>query len=133
MVELNWLNLRTHDGSQRHGFEELCCQLAFDEPIADKKNFIRFGTQDGGVECCWELSDTSVIGWQAKFFNKSFGPQQWGQITSSIKTMVKKHPLLIKYIICIPINRSGTIIQNQSGVFVAKLVVFQHYGIYLIC
>ena len=114
MVELNWLNLRTHDGSQRHGFEELCCQLAFDEPIADKKNFIRFGTQDGGVECCWELSDTSVIGWQAKFFNKSFGPQQWGQITSSIKTMVKKHPLLIKYIICIPINRSGTTSNKKS-------------------
>lgn len=106
MQNLNWNNIRPLNNSQNEGFEELVCQLARNEKIARAKSFIRKGTPDAGVECFWILDDDKEICYQAKFFTSPLSSTQWGEIDSSIKTVLDKHPKLIKYIISIPQDRA---------------------------
>lgn len=115
MTQINWLNIKDYNNSKNNAFEELVCQLAREEDIPDKKEpFIRLGTPDGGVECYWKLNNGKEYGWQAKYFF-TLGSSQWNQIEESLKTTIDTHPNLIKYYICLPIDRPDPRIPNQKS------------------
>lgn len=103
-MNLDWKAIRPLNGSKFEGFEELCAQLARVESPADAK-FKRKGTPDAGVECYCVLPDETEWGWQAKYFH-SLGTSQWSQLDHSVKTALDKHPALVRYFVCVPMNRS---------------------------
>ncbi len=103
-MSLHWNNLRTWDGNRRLAFEEVCCQLAAQEDMAEGASFVRTGKQDAGVEGYWVLPDGREYGWQAKFFMSSPTPPQWGQIDQSVKDALEKHPDLVRLTVCLPID-----------------------------
>lgn len=111
---LNWQNLRSWNGSQHSAFEELCCQLASYESVERGSQFIRKGTPDAGVECFWTLPNGDELGWQTKFF-ASIDDSQWKQLDDSVKTVLKKHPQLIRYTICLPLDRPDARIEGQNS------------------
>ncbi len=86
-------------------FEELCCQLAAGESPAEGARFIRKGTPDAGVECFWILPNGDEHAWQAKYFLSTPNAHQWKQVDDSVKTALKQHPRITKYIICMPFDR----------------------------
>jgi len=96
MEELNFSNIRNHDGSSDNGFEELVCQLAHLSPPENADYFVRKDGAggDAGVECYWKLNDGSEHAWQAKYFLNSLESNQWSQISKSVKTALEKHPNL---------------------------------------
>ena len=104
---INWNNIRPYNDSQNNAFEELVCQLAREEEIKDKKSFIRVGTPDGGVESYVVLENGDEYGWQAKFF-QTLGSSQWTQIKNSFETAFETHPRLVKYYVCLPIDRADS-------------------------
>lgn len=106
-MSINWQHLRTWNGSQHSAFEELCCQLAGSEPeYAAESTFIRKGVPDAGVECYWTLPTGEEHVWQAKFFCQSPDAGQWGQIDKSIETALKAHPRMVRYVVCLPVDRA---------------------------
>jgi hypothetical protein len=111
--QINWWNIRSYDNSQNNAFEELVCQLAREEFIPNKISFIRVGAPDGGVEAYCTLNNGDEYGWQAKFFD-TMGDSQWKQIEKSFKTAFEKHQNLVKYYICIPLDRQDPRIENQK-------------------
>lgn len=104
MFNINWLNIRAFNNSQNSAFEELVCQLASEEEIPGKVGFTRVGAPDGGVEAYCTLEDHSEYGWQAKYFF-SMGDNQWIQLEKSLRRAIDTHPKLVKYYICIPLDR----------------------------
>lgn len=104
---LNWSDLRTLNGSQHEGFEELCAQVARLEAPASAE-FFRKGSPDAGVECFCRLEDGREWGWQAKFFRESLGHSQWGQLDRSVRAALEAHPNLARYFVCVPRNRSDS-------------------------
>lgn len=64
---------------------------------------VRNGPPDAGVECYAVLNDGTEWGWQAKYFD-TLGDAQWSQIDKSVQTALNKHPRLIRYFICIPLD-----------------------------
>lgn len=102
-MQFNWNDIRSLNGLQANGFEELCAQLARAES-PDGAKFVRKGTPDAGVECYCILPDGSEWGWQAKYFD-TLGNSQWAQIDKSVKTALDKHPKLVRYFVCIPLDR----------------------------
>ncbi|HVX27894.1 MAG TPA: ATP-binding protein, partial [Parafilimonas sp.] len=111
-MNIDWLKLRPFNGDIKNGFEELVCQLARTENIKDKKQFVRVAAPDGGVEAYCILTNGKEYGWQAKFFS-SMEDAQWKQIDKSFKTAFDKHPNLVKYYICIPLDRQEPRIDKQ--------------------
>lgn len=105
---LNFSTIRIHNGRQDAAFEELICQLARLNPPKNADYFVRKegAGGDAGVECYWKLKDGAEHGWQAKYFLRPLKPTQWTQIEESVKTAIEKHPLLKKYYICLPLNRT---------------------------
>jgi len=113
-LTLDWKAIRPLDGSSASSFEELCSQLARVESPPGSR-FERKGTPDAGVECYTVLGDGSEWGWQAKYFD-GLGDSQWSQLDDSVKTALEKHPLLVRYFICIPLDRpDGRIPGRQSA------------------
>lgn len=113
---MDWNSIRPWKGSQNSAFEELCCQLAAHEhSVPVGSHFVRKGIPDAGVECYWQLADGNEWGWQAKFFLASPESEQWGQIDGSVKTAIEKHPRLVRYYICLPIDRSDARLDNQTS------------------
>jgi hypothetical protein len=98
---------------QLEPFEELVCQLAREEEVDDKKAFFRVGTPDGGVEAYCILNNGNEYGWQAKFFD-SMSNSQWRQLDDSFKAVFEKHPKLVKYFICTPLDRQDPRIEKQK-------------------
>ncbi len=51
MIDLNFSQIRTHNGSQDEGFEELICQIAHLTPPDNAEYFVRkdSGGGDAGV------------------------------------------------------------------------------------
>ena len=117
MVDMifNWANLRPLDGSLQFAFEELCCQLAKYEIPGDYL-FVRKGTPDAGVECFCVYPDGTERGWQAKFFD-AMGQSQWRQLDNSVRTALEKHPHLVTYTICLPLDRPDPRIKEQKSFF----------------
>ena len=114
MNNFHWTNLISLNGSQNNAFEELVCQLAKKEPIENKKEFIKVGNPDGGVECYIVLENGDEIGFQAKWFLSTPQDIQWNQIEKSFKTALEKHPNLTKYYVAIPLDRADPRIDNQQ-------------------
>ncbi|MBI3470758.1 MAG: ATP-binding protein, partial [Candidatus Solibacter usitatus] len=102
-VSLNWQDLRPWQGSQHRAFEEVCAQLAAAETPATGATFVRKGTPDAGVECYWRLVNGQEWAWQTKFFT-SMGDAQWRQLDESVRTALDRHPGLVKYIVCVPLD-----------------------------
>lgn len=98
----SWSRLRIWKSSQNEAFEELCCQLAHTEVVANALSFHRKGTPDSGIECYWVLADGSEWGWQAKFFEDGFTDKRWGQCDESVKRVLQGHPLLKRLHFCVP-------------------------------
>lgn len=113
-MNLEWNKLRPFNGDVKYGFEELICQLARAEQIENKTKFLRVAAPDGGVESYCILTDNSEYGWQAKFFSKMEN-SQWNQIDKSFKSAFEKHPNLVKYYICIPLDRADPRITISKG------------------
>ena len=112
-MQLNWKNIRSWNGSQADGFEELCAQLARVETPSEA-GFVRKGTPDAGVECYCTLPDGNEWGWQAKYFD-TLGTSQWSQIDKSVKTALDKHPKFVRYFVCIPLDRPDARIKGQKS------------------
>ncbi|MET3535876.1 NACHT domain-containing protein [Chryseobacterium limigenitum] len=112
-MNTEWLNLRPLSGDVKNGFEELVCQLARNEKIANQKKFIRVAAPDGGVESYWVLNNGDEYGWQAKYFT-SMDDAQWAQLTKSFTTALDKHPRLVKYFICVPLDRADPRIPDKN-------------------
>ncbi|MEE9423792.1 MAG: AVAST type 2 anti-phage system protein Avs2 [Methylococcales bacterium] len=109
-MNINFSNIRTHDGSKNSGFEELVCQLAH---LQKPENGVRFVKKEGaggdaGVECYWILDNDSEICWQAKYFPDGMNPSRWQQLDKSFKTALEKHPNLTTYVICMPFDKSDS-------------------------
>ena len=102
-MNLDLMTIRPLNGSRSKGFEELCAQLARRES-PDGADFQRKGTQDAGVECFSILESGQEWGWQAKYFHTLETPQ-WRQVDDSVRTALTKHPDLIRYFVCIPLDR----------------------------
>ncbi len=113
MPILEWKNLRTFNGSQQNAFEELCCQLAAHE-IPKNFRFTRKGVPDAGVECFAIAVDGSEWGWQAKYFDK-LGATQLAELDQSFITAISKHPKLVKYYVCLPIDLPDARIPRQKS------------------
>ena len=113
-MDINWQSIRTINGSQREGFEELIVQLAQTES-PESSEFERVGAPDAGVECHCILDDGSEWGWQAKYFTSALTPEQWGQLDDSVKTALDKRPELIRYFVCVPWNKPDARIPGQKS------------------
>ena len=109
-MDIDWRSIRPLNGAQDKGFEELCSQLARCE-APEGSRFVRKGAPDAGVECYATLEDGTEWAWQAKYFH-ALGASQWPQIDGSVRTALKKHPRIRRYIVCCPLDlpdgRSGT-------------------------
>ena len=105
-THFHWTDIISLNSSQNDAFEELLCQLAKKEAIEKKKNFIKVGNPDGGVECYIVLENGDEIGFQAKWFLSTPEENQWNQIEKSFKTAIEKHPKLITYYVSMPLDRA---------------------------
>ncbi len=112
-LRLDWHAIRPWNGAQAEGFEELCAQLARAESPTGSR-FERNGPPDAGVECYAVLSSGSEWGWQAKYFD-GFGDSQWSQLDDSIKTAIEKHPQLVRYFVCVPLDRPDARIDGRKS------------------
>ncbi len=106
VASVDWPNIRVWNGSQQGAFEELCCQLASDEPPGLLGSFVRRAPPDAGIECFWLDSNGAMYAWQAKFFMRSPDEGQWRQIDESVHTAIRKNPAIIQYTICLPVDRA---------------------------
>jgi hypothetical protein len=106
-------NIRPLNGKQSEGFEELCSQLARAE-VPTGAYFVRKGAPDAGVECFAALTDGSEWGWQAKYFNR-FTSTQWQELDESVEKALAKHPALVRYYVCVPLNRPDARIGKQQS------------------
>jgi hypothetical protein len=103
---IDWGALRPLDGSQQKAFEELCAQLAAAERMPEGALFVRKGSPDAGVECYWRLGNGDLWALQAKFFREIPKEPQWRQIDESVHRALEKHERLVRYTVCLPIDRS---------------------------
>lgn len=113
-MSFHWTNLISLNSSQNDAFEELVCQLANKESIKNKKQYIKVGNPDGGVECYIVLDNGDEVGFQAKWFLSTPQENQWSQIEKSFKTTLEKHPKITTYYIAIPLDRADPRIDNQE-------------------
>src|SRR6185295_1943396 len=101
----DFLRIRPLNGSRHAGFEAFCVQLARNDSVPAGSNFVPLegAGGDGGVECYWELPDSTEWGYQSKFIfdlNKK-------QIAASVKTALRLHPKLNRYVVCLPFDLTG--------------------------
>lgn len=117
MVNLNFANIRHHEGSQNTGFEELVCQLArLQKPESGVRFVKKAGAGgDAGVECYWILTDESEVCWQAKYFPDGMNSSRWQQLNESFNTALEKHPNLTTYVICLPLDKSDSRKKGKGG------------------
>lgn len=113
MNNFHWTNIISLNSSQNDAFEELLCQLAKKEYIQNKKEFIKVGNPDGGVECYVILNNDEEIGFQAKWFLSTPQDTQWNQVEHSFKTALEKHPKIATYYVAIPQDRADSRIPNR--------------------
>ena len=112
-MTLDWNSIRPLNGGRDKGFEELCAQIARAERPSGSM-FVRKGTPDAGVECYAVLRDGNEWGWQSKYFHK-LGDSQWSQIDRSIRTALEKHPKLVRYFVCVPVDRADARIEGRKS------------------
>lgn len=105
LQDIDFGKIRPVHGDQKHGFEELVCQLGhLDRPSADAQYFRGEGRGgDGGVEAYWTLVDGCKVAYQAKYHLKS-GDIDWAKIDSSVRTALSVHPTIRRYVVAFPCN-----------------------------
>lgn len=114
LPDIDFRNVRPHEGSRDAGFEELCAQLASLDPHPPKSEFVRKGRGgDAGVECLIRLKNGDERGWQAKYLF-SWDASLASQLDESINTALAKHPRLTEYIVCIPFDLSDSRVANRQ-------------------
>lgn len=111
---IDFRTIRSHQGSQHGGFEELVCQLAaLDTPVC--LPFHRKGIgADAGLECYRVERDGSETGWQAKYFFE-LGSGEAGQLKESFDNAVAKHPALARFIVCLPFDLSDGRVDGRKS------------------
>ncbi|MBB3799406.1 hypothetical protein FHY17_003694 [Xanthomonas arboricola] len=102
---IDFRSIRSHQGSQHGGFEELVCQIAALDTKAGTPFHRKGAGADGGLECFREEADGSETGWQAKFFFE-LGSSEVMQLKDSFDHAVAKHPALARFIVCLPFDLS---------------------------
>ena len=109
---IDWKDIKSYEHSQNTAFEEVVCQLAYNE---NKENgqYIRVKAPDGGVESYLTLDNGNEIGWQAKYFF-DIQDSQFKQIKKSFETAITKHPKLVKYYVCCPLDRADPRIKDKK-------------------
>jgi hypothetical protein len=112
-ITLDWTAIRPLNGGQEKSFEELCSQLAHAE-VPSGSQFVRKGTPDAGVECYAVLKNGSEWGWQSKYFD-ALGGSQWKQIDRSIEAAIEKHPRLVRYFVCVPLDLPDARIDSRKS------------------
>lgn len=113
---MDYSRIRGMESGQRLAFEELICQLARRERPAADAEFRRIegAGGDGGIEAYWLLTDGSEIGYQAKYYTKS-REINWANIDDSVKTALKAHPGLTKYIVTLPCDLTDKTGKQSRG------------------
>ncbi len=109
---IDWKDIKSYEHSQNTAFEEVVCQLAYNENNEDGQ-YIRVKAPDGGVESYLILNNGDEIGWQAKYFF-DIQDSQFKQIKKSFETAITKHPNLVKYYVCCPIDRADPRIPDKK-------------------
>ena len=112
-MALDWKAIHPLNGSQANAFEELCAQLARPE-TPDGAKFHRKGPPDAGVECFCVLPDGGEWGWQAKYFD-ALGTSQWSQLDKSVRSALDKHPALVRYYVCAPMDLPDARVPGQKS------------------
>jgi len=101
---INFEDIRPIDGTKHAGFEEICAQLAAQEPADPRAVFVRKGRGgDGGVECFRQEPAGHEIGWQAKYLFH-WDDSLASQLSDSIERALSRHPRLTEYIVCLPFD-----------------------------
>jgi hypothetical protein len=104
LPDVDFVNIRTHDGSRHSGFEELCTQLASLEERPAGSVFTRKGRGgDAGLECFTKLPGGDELGWQAKYVFE-WDSSLSAQLDKSARTAMVKHPKLTKLVVCLPFD-----------------------------
>ncbi|MDR3369079.1 ATP-binding protein [Rhodoferax sp.] len=104
---IKFSEIRTLEGKQDKGFEELSVQLL---PMMVGERLQRLDRiegrgGDGGVESIAFTVPGQHVGLQSKFFTK-LDATQWRQVDESVKTAIDKHPELTRYFVCVPLDRT---------------------------
>ncbi|MGI1672037.1 MAG: hypothetical protein K6L74_17165 [Neptuniibacter sp.] len=122
-MDMNFHNIRTHEGSKHSGFEELVCQLAHLEKPQNGKRFVKKegAGGDAGVECYWVLSDGAEICWQAKYFPDGMNSSRWQQLDESFSTALEKHPHLKEYVVSMPLDKADSRKVGRGGAKVSSV------------
>jgi hypothetical protein len=105
--DIKFSEIRTLEGRQDKGFEELCVQL-LRELVGEtlvRVDRVEGRGGDGGIEAIASTKSGRKVGLQTKFFPK-LGASQWTQIEESVTTAIEKHPELRKYFVCVPLDRT---------------------------
>ena len=113
-MNLDWRNILPINGSRQNAFEKLCVQLADSEKPAGAE-FVATGNPDAGVECYAVLPDGSEWGCQAKYFLGPMEAPQWRQLDDSVKTALDKHPALVRYYVCAPLDLPDARIPGRTS------------------
>lgn len=114
-MNLNFKEIRSHEGSQDRGFEELCFQMIpVIETLPEGTRLVRHGTPDGGVEILGLLPDGNVWAWQAKFLF-TLGPSELAQLDKSFRAALNSQPALKRYVFCLPYNRPAGKVKGRKS------------------
>ena len=118
-LPIDFRQIRPYEGDKRTGFEELVCQLARRGARVEQGTFRRIegAGGDGGVEAYFGRPNGGKIGYQAKYFLAT-KDIDWGQIDASVKTAIRLHPTLERYVVAIACDlteRSGKLEKGKTG------------------
>jgi hypothetical protein len=108
LPSIDFQKIRPHNGTQHAGFEELCVALFRIEH--GMPSICRFHAQagDGGVEAIAPLSCGGLSGLQTKYFRRLRQKEWKGEVEQSIERACETHPLLKRYFVAVPLDRSQT-------------------------
>lgn len=118
--DIQFLDIRSLDGKQSQGFEELCVQLLPWLVAESIERVVRVDGRggDGGVEAIAHTVSGQCVGLQSKFFS-DLDRAQWTQVDRSVKTAIDKHPELTRYLVCVPLERTPAQIKKWNDLVVA--------------
>lgn len=106
-IPIDFSNIRgdTIEG-KRVFFEQLVCKLAELDGSGGEYRRIEGAGGDGGVEALRILPSGRKIGYQAKYY-PSRDDIDWSKLDNSVKTALKLHPELERYVIALPCDFTG--------------------------
>ena len=113
--QINFRQIRSHNGSQDRGFEELCYELVPSiENLPSDTKLVRHGNPDGGVEFRASFSNGQIWAWQAKYLF-SLRPAQFAQLNLSVKRALDSQPSLTRYTFCLPYDRPAGAVPGRKS------------------